>query len=347
MSDRPLHLGIVGVGRIGATHARTLAGLETVERLTVTDLDPAAAARTVDAIAGVGAGRVTAAAVDAVPALLDSGIDALVITTGTATHAGLIEAGVAAGLPTFCEKPVAGTVGESIALAELERRSGVPIHIGFQRRFDAGYRRLREAVAAGELGELRLVRAATHDQSPPPAAYLPGSGGIFRDCGIHDVDILRFVTGREVVRAYAAGGTKGPAFFADAGDVDTGAAVLTLDDGTLALVSLTRYHGAGHDVRMEVHGSLGTLSAGLDDSLAIASAQPGVAFPPGPTHPSFAERFAAAYAAELAAFVEVAAGRAPSPCTVADGLAAARIAEACALSLAQGRPVELSEVPAR
>ena len=141
-------------------------------------------------------------------------------------------------MPTFCEKPVASSLDETIGLAKLAASSDVPVHIGFQRRFDRGYQRLARAVQGGELGFVHSIRAATHDQSPPHAAYIPTSGGIFRDCNVHDFDILRFVTGREVVSVYATGANKGEAFFGEAGDVDTAAAVLTLDDDTIALVVL-------------------------------------------------------------------------------------------------------------
>ena len=129
------------------------------------------------------------------------------------------------------------------------------MHVGFQRRFDAGYRRAREAVRSGELGFVHTIRANTHDQSPPPAAYIPTSGGLFRDCCIHDFDIIRFVTGLEVATVFATGANKGDEFFAEGGDVDTAAALLTLDDDTLVSVTATRYNGGGHDVRMEVMGS--------------------------------------------------------------------------------------------
>ena len=191
------------------------------------------------------------------------------------------------------------------------------MHIGFQRRFDVGYRRARAAVAAGELGTIHAIRALTHDQEPPHAAYIPTSGGIFRDCSVHDFDIVRFVTGREVETVYATGENKGADFFTAAGDVDTGAAILTLDDGTLVTATSTRYSGGGHDVRMEVMGSDANLAVGLDDSLALLSAEEGVVFPAGPPHTSFMQRFLAAYRAELAAFCDVAAGRIASPCTVA------------------------------
>jgi myo-inositol 2-dehydrogenase/D-chiro-inositol 1-dehydrogenase len=239
---------------------------------------------------------------------------------------------------------VAATLDETLELAHLAATTDVPVHVGFQRRFDVGYRNAKAAVDSGELGFIHSIRAATHDQSPPHAAYIPTSGGIFRDCNVHDFDIIRFVTGREVTTVYATGANKGAPFFSEAGDVDSAAALLTLDDGTLVTVTSTRYNGAGHDVRMEVLGEKGAVAVGLDDSLALRSAEEGVEFPKGPQKRSFMERFLPAYRAELTAFLDVAAGTAPSPCTVDDALQAFRVAEACELSRAERRPVDLTEI---
>ncbi|KRE42904.1 Gfo/Idh/MocA family protein [Knoellia sp. Soil729] len=332
-----MRIGLAGVGRIGAFHASTLAGLDAVDEVVVADLVPGLAEK-------VAADQGLSAAPD-IEALLRSGIDGLVIATATPGHAPLLRQALAAGIPAFCEKPVAATLDETIALAELAEGSGTPVHIGFQRRFDAGYRRARGAVEAGELGTVHAIRALTHDQEPPHAAYVPTSGGIFRDCSVHDFDIVRFVTGREVETVYATGENKGADFFAAAGDVDTAAALLTLDDGTLVTATSTRYSGGGHDVRMEVMGSAASLAVGLDDSLALRSAEDGVTFPAGPPHASFMQRFLAAYRAELTAFCDVAAGRTPSPCTVHDALQAFRVAEACELSRAQRRLVSMFEIP--
>lgn len=332
-----MRIGLAGTGRIGAFHAKTLTSIDGVDDLVLADLDVATARRVATEL-GVGAAPT-------IDALLDSGLDAFVITAGTAAHAELLEAAIARSIPTFCEKPVALDLDRTIALTELEATSGVPVHIGFQRRFDPGYRRVRAAVASGELGFVHTMYAVTMDQAPPPAAYLPTSGGLFRDCSVHDFDIIRFVTGREVSRVWAVGANKGEPFFTEAGDVDTAAATLVLDDGTLASVTATRYNGAGHDVRMEVHGSQGTLGVGHDATLAITSAEPGIDWPPGPRHSSFMERFLPAYVGELTAFVDVARGGTPSPCTVADALEAFRTAEACARSLATGHPVDLADIP--
>ena len=332
-----MRIGITGTGRIGAFHAKTLLGVPGVDGLVVTDVVPESAAKV--------AADLGQTAVPDLDAVLAEGVDALIVTSSSPGHAPAVRAGLAAGIPIFCEKPVAAELGEAIELARLEAAATTPVHIGFQRRFDAGYRRLRDAVRSGELGFIHSIRAATHDQAPPHAAYIPTSGGLFRDCSVHDFDIVRFVSGREVASVFATGGNKGAEFFREAGDVDTGAAILTLDDGTMVTVTATRYNGAGHDVRMEVHGSTGAMAAGLDDTLAIRSAQPGATFPAGPAHQSFMERFQPAYVAELTYFVDVARGVAPSPCTVADGLAAARIAEAAQRSKDGGAVVALTEIP--
>ena len=239
-------------------------------------------------------------------ALLASDVDAFVIATATPGHAPLLRLGIEAGVPTFCEKPVASTLDETLGLAKLVEGSDVPVHVGFQRRFDRGYQRARQAVADGELGFVHTIRASTHDQAPPHAAYIPTSGGLFRDCSIHDFDIVRFVSGHEVASVFASGANKGASFFSEAGDVDTAAAILTLDDGTLVTVTATRYNGGGHDVRMEVFGSDGTIGVGYDQSLAVTSAEEGGDLTRGPRHWSFMERFLPAYRAELTAFADVA-----------------------------------------
>ncbi len=167
---------------------------------------------------------------------------------------------------------------------------------------------------------------------------------MFRDCGVHDFDAIRWVTGREVVEVYAVGANRGADFFRHAGDVDTLSAMLTLSDDSLAIVSNTRYNGAGCDVRLEVLGSKDSISAGLDDRVPLRSAQPGVTFPCGTPYPLFIERFRDAYAAELAAFVRLAADGGQSPCTVQDALEAFYIAEACEVSRARHEPVRVAEV---
>ncbi|WP_042391757.1 Gfo/Idh/MocA family protein [Streptacidiphilus carbonis] len=331
-----MRIGLLGLGRIGALHAETLAGLDIVESLVVTDPFTGAAE--------AAAQKFGAEAVDSPEAVLAAGVDGVVIAAATDAHPSLILAVVAAGVPVFCEKPVARTMREGVDVARAVRDSGVEIQIGYNRRFDAGFAAARAAVVSGELGPLHTVRSTTLDPEPPPPAYVAVSGGIFRDCSVHDFDIIRWVTGREVTEVYATGGNRGADHIAAAGDADTTAAILTLDDGTLAVVSNSRHNARGYDVRMELHGFHDSIAVGLEDRLPLRSVEPGTTFPAGKPRSSFMDRFTAAYRAELAAFTEVVAGRRPSPCTVADALEAGWIAEACTLSLHRHRTVQIGEV---
>jgi myo-inositol 2-dehydrogenase/D-chiro-inositol 1-dehydrogenase len=331
-----MRIGILGLGRIGAFHAETLSGLDAVESLVLTDPFAEAAKSAADRFGGE--------VVDSPEALLASGVDGIVVAAATDAHPGLILAGVEAGIPVFCEKPVAKHISDGVEVLKAVQGSDVPIQIGYNRRFDTGFVNARAAVQSGELGKLHTVRSTTLDPAPPPAAYVAASGGIFRDCSVHDFDIIRWVTGREVVEVYAVGGNRGADYIKEAGDADTTGAILTLDDGTIAVVSNSRHNARGYDVRMEIHGFQDSIAVGLEDKLPLRSVEPGVTFPAGTPHDFFMDRFTAAYRAELTAFTEVVAGTRPSPCTIADALEAGWIAEACTLSLHEHRPVTIAEV---
>ncbi|MEU2231058.1 Gfo/Idh/MocA family oxidoreductase [Streptomyces vietnamensis] len=328
-----MRIGLIGTGRIGSFHAGVLARHPEVESLVVADADAVRAAAV--------AGALGAEAAPDVDALLGHALDAVVIASATAAHAELIARAAGAGLPAFCEKPIALDVPGTLAALDAVAEAGTVLQLGFMRRFDAGYLAAREAVRSGRLGRLHTVRAVTSDPEPPPATYLPLSGGLFRDCLVHDFDIVRWVTGREVVEVYATGSDAGPAMFREAGDVDTAAAVLTLDDGTLATATATRCNGAGYDVRMELAGERDQIVVGLDDRSPLASVEPQGPPAPGKPWPGFLERFAPAYEAELDAFVRLVRGEAPNPCDGREALAALRIAEACERSRRERRPVAL------
>ncbi|WP_328979385.1 Gfo/Idh/MocA family oxidoreductase [Streptomyces canus] len=331
-----MRIGILGLGRIGAFHAETLSGLDAVESLVLTDPFAEAAKSAAERFGGE--------VVDSPEALLAAGVDGIVVAAATDAHPKLILAGVEAGIPVFCEKPVAKHMGEGVEVLRAVEGSDVPIQIGYNRRFDTGFVNARAAVQSGELGKLHTVRSTTLDPAPPPAAYIAASGGIFRDCSVHDFDIIRWVTGREVVEVYAVGGNRGAEYIKEAGDADTTGAILTLDDGTIAVVSNSRHNARGYDVRMEIHGFTDSIAVGLEDKLPLRSVEPGVTFPAGTPHDFFMDRFTAAYRAELTAFTEVVAGTRPSPCTISDALEAGWIAEACTLSLHEHRPVTIAEV---
>lgn len=331
-----MHVALIGTGRIGAAHAEVVRNHPEVERLLLADAEPARAEALAQKL-GVEHGTVAAVLSEA---------DAVVIAAATTAHPGLIVAAVRRGLPVFCEKPIAASVLDSVRVVREVQVTGVGTQVGFQRRFDAGYGNAREALRSGALGELRRVHALTCDQEPPPADYIPTSGGIFRDCHVHDFDILRWVTGREVTEVYAVGANRGSSFFAEGGDVDEAAAVLSLDDGTLVTLQGSRYNGGGHDVRMELAGTTATWVVGLDGHVPLVSAEEGVDFPGGTPWPNFWGRWTAAYVAEMNAFVELALGRRESACPVEDALEAFYVSEAATLSRSEHRPVAVAEVRA-
>ncbi len=331
-----MKVALLGAGRIGAMHARLLASLPDVELL-VTDVD---AARTAAVAAETGA-RAMPSVSSAIAAA-----DALAIASSTDTHAELVRAGLARGIPMFCEKPLAKDLAGSILLArEVEARNGV-LQLGFQRRFDPGYQEARRLIASGDLGTVYLARLAGHDPAPPPEAYIPASGGLFRDFSVHDFDIIRWLLATEVEEVYAAGAVRGFPVFAKYGDVDSAVLALRMCDGVLVAMTASRHDPRGYDVRAELFGSRDSISVGLDARMPLRSVEPGVPAPTQAGWTGFIERFTPAYTAELTAFVEVAAGRLPSPCTARDGVESLRIAEAATRSLAEHRPVPLDEIPA-
>lgn len=331
-----MRLGLIGLGRIGSFHADTLSQLPAVESLVVTDVVPAATRAVAD--------RIGADTADSPEALLRSGVDAIVITAATDAHADLMRAGVDAGVPVFCEKPLSGDLDEAVEIARYASASGTPVQVGYPRRFDPAFSAARAAVESGELGWVHTVRSTTLDPAPAPRAYLEASGGIFRDCSVHDFDTVRWVTGREVVEVYATGSTRGDDVFAELGDVATAATVLTFDDGATAVVSNTRYNPRGYDVRLELHGTSDSVAAGWSDATPLRNLEPGATWPAGPPATFFMDRLTAAFRAELQAFTDVVAGRRTSPCTVEDALTVAFIAEAATLSVREHRPVRVDEV---
>jgi myo-inositol 2-dehydrogenase/D-chiro-inositol 1-dehydrogenase len=330
-----LHVGIVGVGRIGVFHLRTLLSLTEVGRVTVADADPSRA----QALAGEpGPGFAPSP-----QALIESRPDAIVIATATAGHAPLLRAVAAGGIPAFCEKPVATDLATLDALIADPAVAGAYVQIGFQRRFDPGYRAARELVRTGSIGTILVVRAATHDPAPPSEDYIAGSGGIFRDLHIHDFDAIRFVTGEEVTEVYADGAVRETPWFADHDDFDAAVATMRLSGGALGVLSGARHDALGYDVRLEVFGTRDSVTVGLDAGSPIRSLEPGVPAPVDP-YPTFMERFAGAYREELAAFVAAVREGGTSPCTLADARAALVVALAADRSRSERRPIRTGEV---
>lgn len=330
-----MHVGLAGAGRIGAFHAAGLRGNPLVSSLTIADVDPSRARQVAAEVGG--------RSVETPEDLAHSGIDALVIAAATPSHAPLIHMAAEAGIPTFCEKPIALDLETTDRVLEHVRQAGILLQIGFQRRFDAGYRAAREAVATGAIGDVQIVRLAGHDPAPAHEEYVAACGGIFRDLSIHCFDIVSWVLGQHVVEVYADGLARDP-MFSRHNDVDVAGAVLRFSGGTLGILSSARLDPLGYDIRMELFGTRDSLAVGVDARTPLRSVEPGVPASTEPAYRDFMDRFAPAYRAEFQGFLETVRDGGESQCTGDDARRALVVALAADRSRRERRPVRVDEI---
>jgi myo-inositol 2-dehydrogenase / D-chiro-inositol 1-dehydrogenase len=335
-----LRVGVVGVGRIGRMHAELLARQVPGAALAMVHDAFAEAAEDVGAELGVPA----AATVDEL--LASPAVDAVAICASTETHADLLVAAARAGKPAFCEKPI------SLDLAAVDRAlaavqaAGIPVQIGFNRRFDPAHRSVAEAVAAGTIGDVHLVRISSRDPAPPPLEYVRGSGGIFLDMTIHDFDMARYVTGSEVVEVFARGALRVQPAFAEVGDVDTAVVTLTHENGCLTVIDNSREAAYGYDQRVEAFGALGM--AASENPLAHTGMVRTAGGTSAPALPHFfLDRYVPSYLGEWEAFVGALRSGSAPVVTAADGRAPLVIGLAAWRSLRENRPVAVAEVDGR
>jgi myo-inositol 2-dehydrogenase/D-chiro-inositol 1-dehydrogenase len=337
--DGVLRIGVIGVGRIGAMHARLLAGQVPGARLAaVNDVRPEAARALGEELA--------VPVVDTAEQLMErSDVEAVAICSSTETHAPLIAAVADAGKAIFCEKPVSHDLVEVDRALDAVRQAAVPFQIGFNRRFDPAHQSVRDAVASGRVGEPHLLRITSRDPYPPPASYVRASGGIFLDMTIHDFDMARYVTGSEVVEVYARGAVRIDPTFADAGDVDTAVVVLVHENGCITTIDNSRQASYGYDQRVEVFGSGGMAASEnpLRHTGVVRTAE-GTSAPSLPDF--FLERYIPSYIREWEAFASAVSAGEETPVGVADARAPLVIGLAAARSLHEDRPVRVEEVVA-
>lgn len=327
-------VALLGAGRMGLEHARTLLGI--AEARVVAVADPVTHA------AQNAANLLRAEKVYAEPevAIADPNVEAVVIVTPTDTHARLIERAALAGKAVFCEKPVAKDLAETVQVMALVEERGVPFQIGFQRRYDPPYAQAKEAIEAGEIGEVEQFIAVMRDPAPPALEYLKVSGGIFLDQSIHDIDCARFLVG-EVEEVAAWGAVRVDPAIGEIGDVDTTNLSLRFADGALGVIQNSRRAVYGYDVRTEVFGAKGKLVMDATPKTPLWHYSSGVS---ANHYHFFMDRFKEAYRLELEAFFRaLATGKKPTPGTQ-DAIKSLRIALAATKSLKEKRPVRLEEV---
>jgi myo-inositol 2-dehydrogenase/D-chiro-inositol 1-dehydrogenase len=325
-------IALIGAGRIGRIHGANVAAHPGARLVAVSDADADAAA----GLAAAYGARVLAT--DAAIAAAD--VEAVMICSPTDTHADLIEACARAGKAVFCEKPVDLDAGRIRGCLEVVRSTGIPLMIGFNRRFDPSFARLKQRLDAGTAGEIELVSIFSKDPAPPPLSYIARSGGLFRDMMIHDLDLARHLLGEEPVEVHAIGAALVDPAIGEAGDVDTAAVMLKTAFGRIATITNSRRATYGYDQRIEVHGSAGLVRADNCRETTVEEAD-ATGFRIEPALPFFLERYAEAYRRELQHFLEcLAERRAPSP-SGEDGLKAQLLADAATLACRTGKPVRL------
>ena len=327
-----LEIAVLGAGRIGRVHAGNIAAHPGARLAGIADSVPDAAARLAETL-----GARTLTVEEALRA------DAVLIASPTPTHADYIERAAARQRPVFCEKPIDLAADRVRACLAVVRHAGSLLMVGFNRRFDPHFAALKARLGAGEIGAIELLTIISRDPSPPPIAYVETSGGLFRDMMIHDLDMARFLLGEEPVEVIAAASCLVDSAIGAAGDVDTAVVTLRTASGRLCQISNSRRASYGYDQRIEVHGAKGMLRAGnvLPTTVELANA---AGFRTDPVLPFFLERYAAAYRAELGAFIAAIAGGTPARPDGEDGLRALLLADAALESSRTGRTVHPAEV---
>ncbi len=334
----PLHIGLIGAGRIGQVHAETIARrVKDAMLVAVADVNEAAAR------ACATQNGIPLATRDPSVLINDPSIHAVLICSSTDTHAPLIEAAAQAGKHIFCEKPIA------LDLAAIDRalcaveKAGVKLQIGFNRRFDANFQRIRRAVESGEIGEPHILHIISRDPAPPPIEYVKASGGLFLDMAIHDFDMARYLIGSEIEEVHATGAVRIDPAIGAAGDVDTAVTLLRFVNGALGAIDNSRRAVYGYDQRAEVFGSRGAIAAhnNYPNNVVISDAD-GVRRDLPLSF--FMQRYIESYQREIEAFVQSIVADKPTPVDGKDGRIAVVVGLAAKRSLIEGRPVKVKEI---
>lgn len=328
-----LKVALLGAGRIGQVHAKSIALTKSCELVAVADVNAAAAQ---DLASQIGAKPMTVEDI-----IDDASIDAVLIATSTDTHSDLIERATAAGKAVLCEKPVDLSLERALSTLAKAEATGKPVMVGFNRRFDPNFAALKASFDKGEIGKGELLSITSFDPAPPPVSYVKVSGGLFRDMMIHDFDMACWIFGGAPAKVTATGAALVDPEIGAAGDVDTAAVTMVWDDGRIAVIKNSRRAGYGYDQRIEILGSEGLLSAAnmLENTVQKITTEGAVSAKPVYF---FLERYMRAYQDEWTAFLDAVQSGATMPVTLREGVAALACAEAATRSMQSGETVAIT-----
>jgi myo-inositol 2-dehydrogenase/D-chiro-inositol 1-dehydrogenase len=327
-----LEIAQFGAGRIGQIHASNIAAMKDVRLRYVVDVNAEAAQKL--------AARYGAKVVTEGDAFADRAVDAVLIASSTDTHARLAIAAARAGKAIFCEKPIDLSLAKVDSCLKEVEKAGVPMFVGFNRRFDPSFAALKRRLDAGEIGAVEQVVISSRDPAPPPPAYVKVSGGMFRDMTIHDFDMARWLLGEEPVEVFAMGECLVDRKIGAAGDIDSAMVLLRTASDRMCHINNSRRAAYGYDQRIEVAGAKGMLRAENIGETTVEHFGARGTLSDRPLD-FFLERYADAYRAEMAAFLRALKEKAPMPVGAHDGRQALVLAEAALQSLKKKQPVKL------
>lgn len=330
-----IRFALLGAGRIGQVHAQAITSNPHAQLVAVADFFEEAANNLIENFGGENR------SIDQIAASDD--VDAVLICTPTNTHADLIEKFARAGKAIFCEKPIDLDIDRVVACLKVVEKAGAKLMVGFNRRFDPHFIALKEVITSGKIGDVEMINIISRDPGAPPAEYIKVSGGIFKDMTIHDFDMARFLLGEEIDTVMASASVLVDPVIGELGDFDSANVILTTASGKQCAISNSRRATYGYDQRIEVHGSLGMVSAENQREVSVEVATKGGYTKP-PLYDFFMTRYIAAYAAEIDTFIAILADNAPASPSGQDGLCALAIADATLKSVTEGRAVKVSEV---
>lgn len=324
---------LFGAGRIGRIHAANIAAHRDAHVKYVVDVDRTAASRLAE--------QTGAIVTDAETAFADDALDAVVIASSTDTHMPLIEAAARSGVAVFCEKPLDLDAANARRCVKLAADADIALHVGFNRRYDPSFRRLKDEILNGTIGAIEVLSITSRDPAPPPADYIRRSGGLFRDMTIHDLDMARWLLGEEPISVFASGSCLSDTSIAGAGDIDTAVIVLQTAGGAFCQITNSRRCSYGYDQRIEAFGATGMVRADNETATRVEYAASG-GFLREPALPFFLERYQVAYRLEMDDFIRTLQGDTSELANGADGVKALELADAAERSRQTNEVVTLA-----